>query len=200
MLAAIGQLAAVFVGIPSLIYLAVQIREQTKERRQSAVNALTVQWGDLTCALHEERASSVAIFLRGVQSFDGSRCGLETQIQRVFQSFLQKLRRNVFLSLRRHTHCGSSMGRDRADDERFHRLPRYAQMVGDAKALAHGRICAASSTQLSPEATSPRLTQLTIYARSPRRKHAHELISRAYIGRARLRRAARRFGGNSQLS
>src|SRR5437870_12324530 len=33
MLAAIGQLAAVFVGIPSLIYLAVQIREQTKERR-----------------------------------------------------------------------------------------------------------------------------------------------------------------------
>ncbi len=40
MLAAIGQLAAVFVGIPSLIYLAVQIREQTKERRQSAVNAL----------------------------------------------------------------------------------------------------------------------------------------------------------------
>ena len=53
MLAAIGQLAAVFVGIPSLIYLAVQIREQTKERRQSAVNALTVQWGDLTCALHD---------------------------------------------------------------------------------------------------------------------------------------------------
>ena len=53
MLAAIGQLAAVFVGIPSLIYLAVQIREQTKERRQSAVNALTAQWGDLTCALHE---------------------------------------------------------------------------------------------------------------------------------------------------
>ena len=48
MLAAIGQFAAVVVGIPSLIYLATQIREQTKERRQSAVNALTVQWGDLT--------------------------------------------------------------------------------------------------------------------------------------------------------
>jgi len=48
MLAAIGQLAAAFVGIPSLIYLATQIREQTKERRQSAVHALTVQWGDLT--------------------------------------------------------------------------------------------------------------------------------------------------------
>jgi hypothetical protein len=48
MLTAIGQLAAVFVGIPSLIYLALQIREQTKERRHAAVNALAVQWGDLT--------------------------------------------------------------------------------------------------------------------------------------------------------
>jgi len=68
MLAAFGQLAAVFVGIPSLIYLATQIREQTKERRQSAVNVLTAQWGDLTCALHDSAELS-AIFLRGVQSF-----------------------------------------------------------------------------------------------------------------------------------
>jgi hypothetical protein len=68
MLAAIGQLAAVFVGIPSLIYLAVQIRAQTRERRQSAVNALTSQWGDLTCALYDSAELS-AIFLRGVQSF-----------------------------------------------------------------------------------------------------------------------------------
>src|SRR6266480_7795259 len=68
MLAAIGQLAAVFVGIPSLIYLATQIREQTKERRQSAVHALTEQWGDLTKSLHDN-AETAAIFLRGVQSF-----------------------------------------------------------------------------------------------------------------------------------
>ena len=68
MLAAIGQLAAVCVGIPSLIYLAVQIREQTKERRQSAVHALTVQWGDLTESLHDN-AETAAIFLRGMQSF-----------------------------------------------------------------------------------------------------------------------------------
>jgi hypothetical protein len=68
MLAALGQLAAVFVGIPSLIYLAVQIRAQTKERRQSAVNALTVQWGDLTCALHDSAELS-EIFLRGAKSF-----------------------------------------------------------------------------------------------------------------------------------
>src|SRR5437667_700861 len=68
MLAAFGQLAAVFVGIPSLIYLAAQIREQTKERRQSAVHALTEQWGDLTTALHDSAEFS-AVFLRGVQSF-----------------------------------------------------------------------------------------------------------------------------------
>jgi hypothetical protein len=70
MLAGIGQLAAVCIGIPSIIYLAVQIREQTKERRQSAVNALTVQWGDLTKALHED-AEFAALYLRGIQSFHG---------------------------------------------------------------------------------------------------------------------------------
>jgi len=68
MLTAIGQLAAVCVGIPSLIYFAIQIREQTRERRQSAVNALTVQWGDLTKALHEN-GEFTAIYLRGVHSF-----------------------------------------------------------------------------------------------------------------------------------
>jgi len=63
MLAAMGQLAAVCVGIPSFIYLTVQIREQTKERRHSAVNALAVQWGDLTKSLHDN-AEFGAIYLR----------------------------------------------------------------------------------------------------------------------------------------
>src|ERR1043166_4203095 len=69
MLTAIGQMAAVFVGIPSVIYFAIQLREQTRERRQSAVNALTVQWGDLTKALHEN-GEFTALFLRGVHSFN----------------------------------------------------------------------------------------------------------------------------------
>ena len=68
MLTAIGQLATVCVGVPSIIYFAIQLREQTRERRQSAVNALTVQWGDLTKALHEN-PEFTALFLRGVQSF-----------------------------------------------------------------------------------------------------------------------------------
>src|ERR1700741_4354483 len=68
MITAMGQMAAVFVGIPSVIYFAVQLREKNRERRQSAVNALTVQWGELTKALHEN-AEFAAIHLRGVHSF-----------------------------------------------------------------------------------------------------------------------------------
>ncbi len=68
MLTAIGQLATVIIGVPSIIYFAIQLREQNRERRQSAVNALTEQWGELTKALHEN-PEFTALFLRGVQSF-----------------------------------------------------------------------------------------------------------------------------------
>lgn len=68
MLGAIGQLAGVLVGIPSIIYLAIQIKAQTEERRVSAVNTLTVQWGDMTHALHDSAELS-EIYLRGAQSF-----------------------------------------------------------------------------------------------------------------------------------
>ena len=68
MLTAIGQLATVGIGVPSVIYFAIQLREQNRERRQSAVNALTVQWGELTKALHEN-GEFAAIHLRGVHSF-----------------------------------------------------------------------------------------------------------------------------------
>ena len=68
MLTAIGQLATVCIGVPSIIYFAIQLREQNRERRQAAVNALTEQWGELTKALHEN-AEFTAVYLRGVQSF-----------------------------------------------------------------------------------------------------------------------------------
>jgi len=90
MLAAIGQLAAVIVGIPSLIYLAMQIRDQTRERRQSAVNELTVQWGDLTRALHEN-AEFTALYLRGLQSFNDldpvSKLRLSAFLNRFFKNW-----------------------------------------------------------------------------------------------------------------
>ena len=87
MLAALGQLAAVCVGIPSLIDLAVQIREQTKERRQSAVHALTEQWGDLTEGLHNN--SEMGNFSARRTFFHRSRRCLQTQVQRLLQSFAQ---------------------------------------------------------------------------------------------------------------
>ena len=90
MLAAIGQLAAVFIGIPSLIYLAIQIRTQTRERRQAAVNALTVQWGDLTRAFHES-AEFTEIYLRGLQSFNDldpvSKLRLSAFLNRFFKNW-----------------------------------------------------------------------------------------------------------------
>src|SRR5947199_5903554 len=95
LLTAIGQLAAVFVVIPSLIYLATQIREQTKERRQSAVNVLTAQWGDLTCALHDSAELS-AIFLRGVQSFADLVCRLLLEKKKFFNSFFNHLEAMYF--------------------------------------------------------------------------------------------------------
>lgn len=85
MLAALGQLTAALVGIPSIIYLAVQIRAQTRERREAAVNALTVQWGDLTVSLHET-AEFPALYLRGVQCFDT----LDPVTKLRFSSFLNR--------------------------------------------------------------------------------------------------------------
>jgi hypothetical protein len=88
MLSGVGQLVAVLIGIPSLIYLAVQIREQTKERRQSAVNALTVQWGDLTKAHESDKFN--ALYLRCVQSFSD----LDAVSKLTFSAFQTRFFRN----------------------------------------------------------------------------------------------------------
>ena len=89
MLGALGQLTAVLVGIPSIIYLAIQIREQTKERRQSAVNVLTVHWGDLTRTLHDD-AEFDAIYLRGLQSFND----LDAVSKLRFSAFMNRFLKN----------------------------------------------------------------------------------------------------------
>src|SRR6201991_3387911 len=89
MLAAIWQLAAACVGIPSIIYLALQIRAQTKERHQAVVNALTVQWGDLTRSFHDN-AEGCSIYLRGVQCFTD----LDAVSTLRFSSFLNRFFKN----------------------------------------------------------------------------------------------------------
>ena len=90
MLAAIGQFATVLIGIPSVIYLATQIRAQTRERQQSAVNALTEQWGALTESLHNN-PEMAAIFLRGAHSFND----LDAVSKLRFSAFFNRLL-NIF--------------------------------------------------------------------------------------------------------
>ena len=69
MLSAVGQCAAVLIGIPSLIYLAVQIRNQSKERQRAAANVLIAHWTDFRKSL-SDNADLAAIHLRGLRSFE----------------------------------------------------------------------------------------------------------------------------------
>jgi len=68
-LSAIGQLAAVLIGIPSIIYLAIQIRNQSKESQRAAANVLIAHWTDFRKSL-SDNADLAAIHLRGLESFD----------------------------------------------------------------------------------------------------------------------------------
>src|SRR5437588_11789230 len=68
MLSAIGQLVAALGVIPSLIYLAIQIREQNQERRRAGINVLTVQWSDLVTSA-QESAELSAVSLDGIAPF-----------------------------------------------------------------------------------------------------------------------------------
>src|SRR3954469_9122947 len=69
MLSAIGQVVAAVGVIPSLIYLAVQIREQNKERRRAGINILTAQWSDVV-KTRQESPQFAGFFLARVRSFD----------------------------------------------------------------------------------------------------------------------------------
>jgi len=89
MLSAIGQMVAAACVIPSLIYLAVQIREQNKERRRAGINILTAQWSDLVKSAQENREFAV-LFLQGMRSFDG----LDAPDKLRFSAFFTRYTRN----------------------------------------------------------------------------------------------------------
>src|SRR6201982_3249886 len=89
MLSAIGQLVAAIGVIPSLIYLAVQIRGQNKERRRAGINILTAQWSELVRSAQESREFAV-LFLRGVRSFHD----LDAPAKRRFTAFFTRYTRN----------------------------------------------------------------------------------------------------------
>ena len=69
MISAVGQMLGAIGVIVSLIYLAVQIRNQKTESRRAAINLLTTHWSDLMKA-HVDSAEFSALWLRGVESFD----------------------------------------------------------------------------------------------------------------------------------
>src|SRR5215472_11058394 len=89
MIAAIGQVVAAIGVIPSLIYLAVQIREQNKERRRAGINILTAQWSDLVKSAQEDREFAV-LFLQGMRCFGG----LDAPSKLTFSAFFTRYTRN----------------------------------------------------------------------------------------------------------
>ncbi|HJT46369.1 MAG TPA: hypothetical protein VJ721_08885 [Chthoniobacterales bacterium] len=89
MISAIGQLVAAIGVIPSLIYLAIQIREQNKERRRAGINILTAQWSELVKSAQENREFAL-LFLQGVRSFDN----LDAPGKLTFSAFFTRYTRN----------------------------------------------------------------------------------------------------------
>lgn len=89
MLSAIGQIVAAIGVVISLIYLAVQIREQNKERRRTGINILTVQWSDLVKTGQESRQFAT-LFLRGIRSFQD----LDAPDKLSFSAFFTRYTRN----------------------------------------------------------------------------------------------------------
>ena len=89
MLSAIGQVVAAIGVILSLIYLAVQIREQNKERRRAGINILTAQWSELVRTAQEHREFAV-LFLQGMQCFKG----LDAPDKLRFSAFFTRYTRN----------------------------------------------------------------------------------------------------------
>ena len=69
MIGAVGQVITAVAVIPSLIYLAIQIRDQNKERRRAAASVFMLHWTDFRKSL-SDNSDLAAIHLRGLQSFD----------------------------------------------------------------------------------------------------------------------------------
>ena len=69
MISAIGQMLGAIGVIISIVYLAAQIRNQSKESQRAAMNVLTTHWSDLNRTLVENPEIAV-LWLRALRSFD----------------------------------------------------------------------------------------------------------------------------------
>ena len=65
--------------IISIVYLAVQIRNQNKESQRQAMNALTTHWSDLNRTLVENPEMAV-LWLRALRSFETG-CRVEAEVR-----------------------------------------------------------------------------------------------------------------------
>ena len=68
-IAAIAQVIAAVAVIPSLLYLAVQIRNQNKETRRAAADGFVLHWTEFRKSM-SDNADLAAIYLRGIRSFE----------------------------------------------------------------------------------------------------------------------------------
>jgi hypothetical protein len=98
MLSAIGQVVAAIGVIISLIDLAVQIREQNKERRRAGINILTVQWSDLVKTGQESREFA-ALFLRGMRSFQDLNAPDKLSFSAFFTRYTRTARASSFITV-----------------------------------------------------------------------------------------------------
>jgi hypothetical protein len=69
MISAVGQMLGAVGVIISIIYLAAQIRNQSKESQRAAMNVLTTHWSDSNRTL-VENSDLAALWLRALHSFD----------------------------------------------------------------------------------------------------------------------------------
>jgi hypothetical protein len=69
MITAVGQMLGAIGVIISIIYLAVQIRNQNKESQRAAMNVLTTHWSNLNRTL-VENPDLAALWIRALRSFD----------------------------------------------------------------------------------------------------------------------------------
>ena len=161
-LTALGQLAAVFVGIPSFIYLAVQIREQTKERRQSAVNVLTAQWGDLTCRSVTIARNSEQFFFGAYNLSPISMPVSKLRFSAFFNTFLQPSSKQCISPIARDILTASSWGKMERTLSDYDCLSGSSRSGGSRENIGTRKNLAASWVRSSHAAISPRLFQHSI--------------------------------------
>jgi len=85
---AIGQVASAVGLVPTLFYLALQLREQNRANRRASLDMLSTQWTELVRTMNESPDFG-AIYLRGIEKFDAldplSRLRFGAYLLRVFR-------------------------------------------------------------------------------------------------------------------